>query len=194
MHQALKTVARRALPMVALALAACIHRTTPFEQYLSQQQWADAARTFESDTTLRNNESAVFAAAVLYGTPGRPTYNPGKARETWRMFLTRFPLSSRRGEATERLGLLDALLNSQRDAQARQQELEDRIAELTRETRMLRARVDSMAVQGDSVRAALVRAENERRDREAQINALRLELQRLKEIDLKRPAKPIRPI
>jgi thioesterase domain-containing protein len=110
------------------------------------------------------------------------------------MCLTRFPLSSRRGEATERLGLLDALLNSQRDAQARQQELEDRIAELTRETRMLRARVDSMAVQGDSVRAALVRAENERRDREAQINALRLELQRLKEIDLKRPAKPIRPI
>ncbi|MGH7619180.1 MAG: hypothetical protein ACREPM_18315, partial [Gemmatimonadaceae bacterium] len=73
--------------------------------------------------------------------------------------------------------------------------LENRIAELTRQTQELRARADSSTTQGDSVRAVVNRLEAERRDREEQLRALRLELQQLKEIDLKSraPAKPIKP-
>lgn len=197
MHHALKIVThsgRLAVAVTALALsAACVHRTTPFERYIEQEQWIDAAREFESDTTLRGNEHDLFAAGVLYGTPGRATYNLVTAREVWRTFLMRFPASPRRGEAAERLALVDEVLNTRRDAAAHAQELEDRIAQLDREIRGLRAHIDSLTATSDSLRNVISRAETDRRDRESQLNALRLELQRLKEIDLKRSPARIRP-
>lgn len=198
MHHALKTVARLrgwglALPALALA-AACVHRPTPFERYVEQEQWIEAAREFESDTTVRGNEHDLFAAGVLYGTPGRATYSAQRAHEIWQAFLLRFPLSPRRNEAAERLALVDEVLSTRRDAAARAQELQDQIDRLTHETQGLRARIDSMTVTSDSLKNALQRAEVDRRDREAQLNALKLELQRLKEIDLKpRTTRPIRP-
>jgi len=197
MHHALKIVtsSRRLVGAVtALAVfAACVHRTTPFERYVEQEQWLDAAREFESDTTLRSNERDLFAAGVLYGTPGRTSYDLAKARETWRTFLMRFPASPRRGEAAERLALVEEVLHTQQDASVHAQELQDRIAQLERDVRGLRAHLDSLTATSDSLRNVISRAEVERRDRESQLNALRLELQRLKDIDLKRPPARIRP-
>jgi len=197
MHHALKIVMHSGRLIVALSaiglFAACVHRTTPFERYIEQQQWIDAAREFESDTTLRGNERALFAAGVLYGTPGRASYNLVKARDAWRAFLMRFPTSPRRGEASERLALVDEVLNTRHDDSTHAQELEDRIAQLDREIRGLRARIDSVTANSDSLKNVISRAETDRRDRESQLNALRLELQRLKEIDLKRPPAHIKP-
>jgi cell division protein FtsB len=56
----------------------------------------------------------------------------------------------------------------------------------------LSAQLDSLTLENDSLRAGATRLETELRDREEQIQALRLELQRLKEIDLRpRTRKPV---
>jgi hypothetical protein len=154
-----------------------------------------AARAFSSDTSLRNNEQALYRAAVLYGTPSRPTYQPDTARALLSRLLTRFPATMHREDALTRLSLLDQLVTTQRAAEVREHELEARIDVLVRQTRELRGRADSTSSQSDSLRLAITRLEAERKERDDQIKALRLELQQLKEIDLKPrpPARPIKP-
>jgi hypothetical protein len=69
---------------------------------------------------------------------------------------------------------------------AAQQRLETEIAALDTTARQLRASRDSLAIQNDSLRLNLSRLQADSLEREEQIRALRLELERLKEIDLKR--------
>jgi Trp operon repressor len=185
--------ATRGIVILALAVA-CVH-TTQFDQYLAREQWLEAAREFSTDSTLRGNEHAIYRAALLFGTPGRVTYNADSARALLTRLLTRFPETSHREDAVARLALLDQLVTTQRTAEFRARALEARIDSLTRVTRELRSRADSTATQSDSLRATIVRLEAERKEREDQLKALRLELQQLKEIDLKPrpPARPIKP-
>jgi outer membrane murein-binding lipoprotein Lpp len=69
--------------------------------------------------------------------------------------------------------------------------LEARIAALSIETARLAAARDSVAAQNDSLRRGAARLEADAREREEVLRVLRIELERLKEIDL-RP-KPRRP-
>jgi len=69
------------------------------------------------------------------------------------------------------------------------QTLEARIAALDVQMVRLRARLDSLEAQNDSLRRSSAKTEMEILGREEQIRALRLELLRLKEIDL-RPRRP----
>jgi cell division protein FtsB len=72
-----------------------------------------------------------------------------------------------------------------------QQRLETSIAARDAEVAKLRAELDSLVAQNDSLRRTAARLEGDVLDREEQIRAIRLELQRLKEIDLKpRSPKP----
>jgi hypothetical protein len=176
---------------VVAGIAACAH-ATQFDRYFEREQWSDAAKEFSSDTSLRQNEHELYRAALVFGTPGRPTYKPDSARVLLTTLLTRFPATTHRDEAVARLALLDQLVTSQRAAEARAHDLEVRIDALTKETRELRARADSSAGQSDSLRAAIKTLETERKERDDQLKALRLELQQLKEIDLK-PRSPARP-
>lgn len=178
--------------MAALLVAACIHRpTTQFDRYMASGQWVDAAREFSNDSLLQNDEEAIYQAAILHGTPDRPTYDPTRARGLFQGLLTKFPGSKHRDDAAARMMLLDDVLRTRRVAAARERELEDRIAALTRESATLRVRIDSSAAQSDSLRGAIARIETLRKERETEVAALRLELQRLKEIDLKpRPPRP----
>jgi hypothetical protein len=173
-----------------LAAAACA--TTPFDRYLAEERWADAARVFSADSSLLNNEHALYAAGVLYGTPGRPTFDPVIARDVLRRLLSRFPQSDHRNDAVERLALLDEIARARRDAADRERELTVRIDALTAETVQLHARLDSLGAQSDQLRRNASRTEAELHDREEQLRTLRRELQRLKEIDLKpRPPAPV---
>jgi hypothetical protein len=185
-------VAARGIAVVALA--ACAARVSQFDRYFMRQQWTEAAKEFAADSSLHGNEHAVYRAALLYSTPAWPTYNADTARVFLAAFIKRFPASTYRDEAGARLALLEQWVNSQRAAEAHLRELESRIEALTRETRDLRARADSATAQSDSLRVAIGKVEGERRERDEQIKALRLELQQLKEIDLKRaPPRPIKP-
>ena len=70
---------------------------------------------------------------------------------------------------------------------AAQQRLDTTIAALASEARQLRAGRDSLSSQNDSLRQLVEHLQADLLDREEQIRSLRLELERLKEIDLKRP-------
>ena len=72
---------------------------------------------------------------------------------------------------------------------AEQRRLETSVASLGAETARLRAELDSLVAQNDSLRRGTSRLEADVLERDEQIRAIRLELQRLKEIDLK-PRKP----
>ena len=177
------------------SVVACIHRLTPFDEYFEREQWTEAERAFAQDSSLRRNDRTLYRAALVFGTPGRPTYKPDSARALLTTLLARFPGTSHRDDAIASLALLDHLANLQRANEARVKELDARIEALNRETRELHARIDSSAGQSDSLRAAIKVLETERKEREDQVKALRLELQQLKEIDLKprQPARPIKP-
>ena len=182
-----------AIGTLAVGTAACA--TTQFDRYLSEQRWADAARVFSADSSLRNDEHALYAAGVLYGTPGRPTFDPAIARDVLVRLLSRFPQSKHRDDASQRLALLDEVVHARRDAELREHALTLQIDSLTTDARLLRTRLDSAGAQGDQMRRTTSRLEAELRDREDQLRLLRRELQRLKEIDLKPrpPAGPIKP-
>jgi len=176
--------------IIALGLAtttACA--TTQFDRYMARQQWAEAARAFAADSSMQNDEHALFQAGVLYGSPGRPTFDAERSRALLRRLIARFPQSKHLGDATDRLALLDEIARAKREGEAHERELNSQIDALTSETRQIRARLDSLSGQTDQLKRAAARAEAELHDREEQLKVLRSELQRLKEIDLK-PRKP----
>ncbi|MGH7619571.1 MAG: hypothetical protein ACREPM_20345, partial [Gemmatimonadaceae bacterium] len=112
--------------LLALAVG-CVH-ATQFDRYYTNAQWVDAAREFAADSTLGNDQHELYRAGLLYGTPGRPTYDPAKARDLLSTLLARFPNTSHRDDAEARLALLTDLLRSRDDAMRRERELENRIA------------------------------------------------------------------
>lgn len=176
---------------IAAVFVACA-RPSQFDRYLANQQWSDAALEFATDTALRHDERALYRAGILFGTPGRPTYDPPKARELLTALLSRYPASPYHDDANARLLLLDEIVRIQRDSARTEHELAGRVGTLTIETRDLKGRLDSAGVIADSLRSVIARMDAAARDRDSQLQALRRELQRLKEIDLKPrpPAKP----
>src|SRR5205085_6407877 len=142
--------------------------------------------------SLRHKEEPLYRVGLIYGTPGLPTYDAAKARDVLTSLVTQFPNSPHGADATARLLLIEDVARARRDAEQRATGLEERIAQLGREVSDLKAWLDALSPQTDSLRNVIARLETERREREEQIRALRSELNRLKEIDLKpRPIKPI---
>lgn len=187
--------ARVVAALAAVLVTACV-KPTQFDRYMTSGSWIEADREYRSDPKLRQTERGAYEAGLLYGTPGIVTYDPARARTELTHFLALFPDSDRRTEVRTRLRLIEEVIRNQQAAAAREKDLDERITALSQETRMLRARIDSTTAANDSLRAAIKRLEDERKDRDEQIKALRLELQRLKEIDLKprtgRPSGPPR--
>jgi hypothetical protein len=173
---------------IAAVIVACA-RPSQFDRLIADEQWNDAAKEFASDSALYTKEDALFRAGTLFGTPGRPTYDPERARQLFATLLSRFPNTPHKDDAKARMLLLDEVLRMRQEAMQREHDLEGQIAALTKQTRDLRARSDSIAASSDSLRSAIVRLDADRRDKEAQLQSLRRELQRLKEIDL-RPRPP----
>ncbi len=174
---------------VVVSATACAPRQ--FDRELAAQRWSDAARTFSTDSALLHDERAVYLAGILYGTPSRPTYDPDRARGLFRRLLFQFPNTRYRADATDRLADMDALLRARDSNTALRRELESKIAARTAEVQQLRAILDSTTARADLLRRNTARLESDLRDHDEQLRALRLELQRLKEIDLK-PRPPSR--
>lgn len=181
---------RRLAIVTLLVAAACIHRARPFDEHYSASRWSEASAAFLADSGLANDERALYRAALLYGTPGRPTYQPERADTLLRRLLSRYPNTRFRAEASEQLAVVSALVRERESVASRTTAIERRIQELTTATDGLRRRLDSLSVTADSLRRHTARLEADLRDRDEQLRAARLELQRLKEIDLKSPRKP----
>jgi hypothetical protein len=157
-------------------LSACA--TVPFERYVSQQRWPEAAAAFDADSSLLHSESALFDAAMLFSSPLRGTYAPDKARSLFQRLFALDPNTRHRVAAADRLALMDSIDTERRRASARLMEVQGRIALLEADTLRLRIRLDSAL-------AARAAEEKSIAVLEAELRQLRLELARLKEIDLK---------
>lgn len=178
------------LSTIAVACAATACASVPFERYVSQQRWPEAAAAFDADSTLLNNERALFDAGMLFSSPARGAYDPDRARLLLQRLLSRFPASGHRLEAADRLALLDTAIAA-RDRASRTREVEAQIHALVADTLRLRAQLDSLTSTRSAVERNTARLEADLRDRDEQIRELRSELARLKEIDLK-PRRPPR--
>ena len=177
--------------MTAFSISACAS-AGPFDRMISEHRWAGAAQLFSADTSLAHDEHALYSAAVLFGSPSKPTYDPERSRALFRRLLANFPNSPHVPDAVDRVALLDEVLRA-RSSVSRLRELEARIADLTAQQARLRAGLDSAQAQGDASRRSAARLEADARERDEQLRALRLELKQLKEIDLKPRASGRRP-
>lgn len=175
-----------AMSIGLLAAAACA--PAPFDRYLAEQKWTEAAQTFSADSALMNDERALFRAGELYGSPDRPTYDPARAQMLLRRLLSRFPDTRYRADASTRLALLDQIVRQRDSASARERQVSARMAQLETQIAQLRAQLDSNAAQSDLLRRSNAKLESDLRDRDEQLRALRLELKQLKDIDLRSSA------
>lgn len=175
--------------------AACSH--TLFERQIQSGRWQDAAATFEGDSVLLRNVEAMRRMARIHATPDSVTWNPERALGLLRAARTYFE-NEKIPEGDARLELLlQTLVRERGERRAELEQFDDSLK---------RSRDELVRVQGAYKEALAARAwsEDERvllqrlvarleadvRDREAQINALRVELEQLKAVDLSRTKKP----
>jgi hypothetical protein len=176
----------RSRALTALALAAATACVRPaFQRYLDEGRWTEAAQAFAADSSLLNDEHALYEAGLLYSSPDRGAYDPERARELLRRLVARFPDTRYRVDATDRAALLDSIIDT-RQRVVRERQLEAQIATLTAQVQRLRAARDSAVTKSDTLQRAVDRISADLRERDDRIRALRLELDRLKAIDLKR--------
>ncbi|HEY4304575.1 MAG TPA: hypothetical protein VGM82_08920 [Gemmatimonadaceae bacterium] len=160
-----------------------------FQRYMNEERWPEAKAAFESDTTLMNQDWALLVAARLYSSPTRGAYDPARARALLQRLLARNPQSKYRDEATDRLALIDGVVHERDSLAIERRALDDRITQLTSDARRLRVSLDSAIARNDTLQRSVSKMELDLRDREDQLRALRVELARLKQIDLNpRPA------
>jgi hypothetical protein len=149
-------------------------------------------QAFAADSSLLDDERALFEAGTLFSSPARETYDPERAKALLHRLLERFPKTKYRAEAVDRLALVDTVLVARDSAAARARVVEIKITELTADRDRLRAALASALFRSDSLQQRVTRLESDLRERDDQIRALKLELAQLKEIDLK-PRPPAYP-
>lgn len=101
----------RHLLTIALAsqlVAGCA--THRFHAHVANERWTEAAGAFAADSSLLGDADALLAAALLFGTPGRPTYDPARARELLRRLVAHHPRSAPAREAAALIPLLEQVL------------------------------------------------------------------------------------
>lgn len=180
----------RRLALVALGLTAACTPTT-FHGHLRAGQWQLAAVAFEESADLQYDAWALRRAAYLHAHPDSVTWNPGRAA-----FLLELARQRRAASAA------DARLETILRAYARELEAHARrvgrleadadslvalTAQLDAERRRLEAALTLQTEERETVQRTLLRVEQDLRARDAELAALRSELERLKAIDLAPP-------
>lgn len=195
-------IIRAHVPMLAAAAGmtvavACATSGTPFGEAVDSRQWSRADAALNADTSLLHDETTLYQAAMLYSFPNRSTYDPARARTLFERLLAQHPATPMRLKAIDQLSLLYELQRVQNDAKIKREALQSKIASLEADTLDLRRSIDSVAVQiraeqdqSAILRKVATRLENDLQDRESRLGALHAELDHLKAIDLRPPARP----
>jgi len=181
----------RALGLVAFALASACATTTVFDEHFEAHRYEAAARAFHASPELHDQERALFRAALTYGLPESPVFDPDSARAMIERLQRLYPNTRYREEANRLLALLGEIQRLTDRVERYEQEIErlsQDVAELRRHITWLEARVDVRDEMLDMLRQVIERLESEARYKDARIRALQEELDRLKEIDLGRSA------
>ncbi|SRR5690606_23385712 len=184
---------KRVLGLIAFALAPACATSTPFDEHFEAHRYDAAARAFHASPELHDQERALFRAALTYGSPGSPVFDPDSARSLIERLQRLYPNTRYRDEAHRLLALLAEIQRLQDRAERYEQEVErltQDLAELRRHIAWLETRVDVRDEMLDMLRQVIERLEGEARYKDGRIRALQEELERLKEIDLGRTAPP----
>lgn len=188
---------RFALAISAIAgcslLSACA--TSNFQKSLDSQDWFAASEEFLKDTSLKNDESALYRAARLHGSPDRETFNPRLARSLYERLIWRFPASSKVQISRDQIALLDELERTRKQSEEKVRAAEFETQRLLVATQSLIFELDSLSkIQSrhksrtDSLSAVIARLEADLRTKDDQLRSLQAELAKLKQIDLGSPA------
>jgi hypothetical protein len=179
--------------MVTVLTMACA-TVTDFDRLFEARQYQAAARAFGDDPSLLDRDRALFRAALVYGLPESPVFDPTVARTLLERLLDRHPGSTHSDEARRLLALLRGIEAERAAAAEQRRALDRRIENLTRETESLRRRLDWLSVrfqlQEGQTQLLQLLADMLEADLEAKkqrIRALQEELERLKAIDLNPP-------
>jgi hypothetical protein len=173
--------------LATLALGGCAR--SAFEQQLRAGRLPEAAVAFERDSTLQRNPKALRAAARLHLNPGDPFWDPPRALEL--LMRARELERGPNGDDAVLERVLRAYADSGEAQGTRERVLRDSLATTRRALEVATraaARLQEQAAANDEERALMqrlvTRLEADLRDRETQLALLRLELDRLKAIDL----------
>lgn len=188
---------RFALTISALAggslLSACA--TSNFQKSLDNQDWFAASEEFLKDTSLQNDENALYRAARLHGSPDRETFNPKLARSLYEKLIWRFPASSKAQISRDQIALLDELERTRKKSEEKARAAEFETKRLLVATQNLISELDSLSkIQSqhksrtDSLSAAIAKLEADLKTKDEQLRGLQAELAKLKQIDLGSPA------
>lgn len=174
-----------------LVLAGCA--TAEFDRYFEEGRFDEAARAFEADSALHEQERALYRAGLIHGLPESPAYDPDRARRELERLLTLYPRTEYREEATRLLALLLEVARLERAMEDRMREtrsLSDELEAVRARTEELDRQLSERERDAAVLRRLAERLDAQLREREAEIEDLRRELERLKEIDLGRRTEP----
>jgi tetratricopeptide (TPR) repeat protein len=186
---------KRAFGLIALVLAPACATSTPFDQHFEANRYEAAVRAFHASPELHDQERALFRAALTYGSPQSPVFDPDSARSLIERLQRLYPNTRYRDEAHRLLVLLTEIQRLEERAERYEREVErltQDLAELRRHIAWLETRVDVRDEMLDVLRQVIERLEGEARYKDDRIRALQEELERLKEIDLGRGTAPPR--
>ncbi len=178
--------------LAILLVAGCAR--TPFDEHLRAGRWSDAAAAFAADSTRPYGARTLRRVAHLHAEPDSATWDPQRAAMLLALARSR---GGRPVPADVRLeAVLTRMVAERDDREAREGALRALLALAERDADSVRAahaRLLDRVVAQEEERALLhrliARLEADLRDREAQIVALRAELDSLKAIDLAPPSR-----
>lgn len=173
----MRTLALGVLGALALFSGGCAH-TPLFTEYFDAGRYRDAARVFESDSTLLRRPDALLRAARLYSDPSLGVLDRSRARIVLERLVADFPKSS---EARHGGMLLPVLLQLEKVDELNA-DLSARIAELVGRA----ARTDTLAASRETAEREVQALRRRIQRLEADLEQARQELERLKAIDLRR--------
>lgn len=184
---------RAAAPLAlaaALALAGCAAGLfggggsgSAFQRHFEAGRYRAAMAVFEGDSAVRRREGPLFRAGLLYATPDEPFYDPGRASRLFGRLLELHPESRYRLQAE---GLL-TLLGRMQEAEARAEDLEERVARLESDLKEAEGRAARLREELKASNARASRLEKKLDKAVARAARLQKQLKQLQQVHLGQP-------
>jgi hypothetical protein len=165
--------------------------TNLFDRYFEAGQYELAAREYETDPSIVGNDRGLYRLGLTYAAPGTPVYDPERARDLLAQLETRFPNSKHRATARIIGGVLGEIATLRSELAAGQRQRDAAQQTIKRLEQANAGLLDTISVQRRQLRELqeeLTRVEAEVEAKDAGLRRLENELERLKRIDLERPA------
>lgn len=163
------------LALLLLLVGGCASSESGFERAWREGRYREAAAAFEADSSLARNETSLYQAAMLYALPSSPLFDPERALGLYRSWLQRFPESSSRADVRLMVQLLERDRELRRSLRDTQERADRRTAER-----------DSLAARAAALDSMLTEQKQQTARLRGELQRVRQELERLKQIDLQR--------